>query len=60
MEAEQKGGKNKKSLWYPTQKQTRPGPDGPNASGWYKRLRGLILPLSVSTSVQQQQQSFHL
>jgi len=25
----------------------RPGPDGPNASGWYRRLREPISPLSL-------------
>jgi len=25
----------------------RPGPDGPNASGWYRRLRQPISPLSL-------------
>jgi len=25
----------------------RPGPDGPNASGWYRRIREPISPLSL-------------
>jgi len=34
----------KKEFWEPN---PRPGPDGPNASGWYGRLCGPISPLSV-------------
>ena len=30
----------------------RPGPDGSNASGWYRRLREPILPFSMFNSVQ--------
>jgi len=30
----------------------RPGPDGPNASGWYRRLREPISPFSMFNSVQ--------
>jgi len=30
----------------------RPGPDGPNASGWYRRLREPISPLSLVNSDQ--------
>ena len=55
-----KKGKNKKSFWYPTPKKNRAGPDGPNASGWYERLRRPISPLSVFKSVQLWQQSFHV
>jgi len=44
--------KNKCCFWYPAQKRTQPGPDGSNASGWYGRLRGPILLLSVINSDQ--------
>jgi len=30
----------------------RPGPDGPNASGWYRQLREPISPFSMFNSVQ--------
>ena len=42
----------KKQQDYPTQNETRPGPDGPNASGWYGRLRGPISPFSLFNSDQ--------
>jgi len=48
MEAEQKRGKTKRLFGTQPKKKTRPGPDDPNTSGWYGRLRGPILLLSVS------------
>ena len=38
----------------------RPGLDGPNASGWYGRIRGPILTLSVIICDQFWQESFHV
>jgi len=52
--------KNKKIYWWPTQKKPQPGSDGPNASRWYGRLCGPILPLSLPNSDQLWQQSFHV
>jgi len=47
-------------LGLPTQrKKERPGPDGPNASGWYRRLREPISPFSVFNSVQLKQLFSH-
>jgi len=43
--------KIKKIFWYQAQEKTEPGPDGPNALGWYGRLRGPISPLSLINSV---------
>ena len=47
------------SLWKKGKKQKlflalnpRPGPDGPNASGWYRRFREPISPFSMFNSVQ--------
>jgi len=44
----EKGKKNKLILVL----SPRPGPDVPNASGWYRRLRELISPFSMFNSVQ--------
>ena len=41
-----------KDFLIPNPKKTRAGPDGPNASGWYGRLRGMVSPLSVINSDQ--------
>ena len=49
--SEAKNGKNKMIF--------RPGPNGPNASGWYGRLRGPILTLSVTNCDQLWKQCFH-
>jgi len=35
---EAKKGKNEKIFWYSIQKKSRPGLDGPHASGWYGRV----------------------
>ena len=43
-----KGKKQKKFLVL----SPRPGPDGPNASGWYRRLHEPISPFSMFNSVQ--------
>jgi len=39
-----------KSFWWTTHTKKRPGPDSPNAMGWYGRLRRPISPLSVLSS----------
>jgi len=44
----------------PAQNRTQPGLDGPNTSGWYGRLRGLISPLLLLNSDQLWQQSFYV
>jgi len=44
-------GKKSKIFWYPTQKKTRPGPDGPNTSGWYGWLVGWFRLFRWSTLI---------
>jgi len=48
----------KKNWLVSNSKETQPGSDGQNASGWYWRLRGLTLPSLVMNSDQPSQQSF--